>query len=131
MNPFDDITIDSKAFSYRDLTGQDKWTAWTPVFTSLTVIGATAYTARYRINGKQCSFQVQFSAATSIASTAGTTYLALPFTAKGLNGIAVMTNGTTNVAVGVCHIDVANSRCYLPTQLASGNVFHACGSFEI
>lgn len=130
-NAFEDITVDNKSFSWRDLLGQDRWSAWTPVFTGLTVVGASAYVARFRIVGRACQFQVQLSAATSIASTAGTTYLVLPFTAKGLNGIAVMTNGTTNIAVGVCHMDATNSRCYLPTQLASGNTFHLCGSFEV
>ena len=131
MNAFDELVVDVKSFAYQDLIGQDRWTSWTPVFTGLTVVGATTYSARYRIMGKSCQFQVQLSAATSIASTAGTTYLALPFSAKGLSGIAVMTNDTSNVAVGTCHLDVANSRCYLPTQLASANVFHLCGSFEV
>lgn len=131
MNQFDDRVVQEQSFSFTDLIGQDRWTQWTPIFGSLTVVGATAYVGRYRLQGKQCEFQVKFSAATSIASVAGTDYLNLPFTAMGLSGIAVMTNQTTNVAVGVCHIDVANSRCYLPAQVASGNTFNLCGSFEV
>ncbi len=131
MNAFDDISIDPRAFAYRDLIGQDKWTAFVPAFTGLTVVGATAYLARYRIIGKECQFQVKFSAATSVASVAGTTYLTLPFTAKGLTGIAVMTDATTNIAVGLGHIDVTNSRCYLPAQVASADVFNLTGSFEV
>lgn len=131
MNELDDVKLDDSSFSYFDLQGRDRWTAWTPVFTSLTVVGATTYLARFRIVGKQCFFQVTLLAATSIASTAGSTYLALPMTAKGLSGYAVMTNATTNVAVGVGHIDVTNSRMYLPAQLASGNTFHLAGSFEV
>ena len=131
MNPFDDAVIDPASFANRDLLGQDKWTPFTPVFGALTVVGATSYTGRGRFVGKSFEFQVKFSAATSIASVAGTDYLTLPFPAKGLAGIAVMTNDTTNVAVGVCHIDVATSRCYLPAQVASGNVFNLCGSFEV
>src|SRR3990167_5236058 len=130
-NIFDDKQIDQKAFAYRDLLSLDRWESFTPVFGSLTVIGATTYTGRYRIVGRSVQFQVQFSAATSIASVAGTDYLTLPIAAKGLSGIATMTNDTTNVAVGVCHIDTATSRCYLPTQTASANVFHLAGSFEI
>lgn len=126
-----DQEIDEKSFAWRDLLSLDQWDTFTPVFGALTVVGATSYSGRYRFVGRQCQFQVQFSAATSIASTAGVDYLNLPMTAAGLSGIAVMTNNTTNIAVGVCHVDVATSRCYLPTQGASGNVFNICGSFEI
>ena len=123
--------VDEKSFAYRDLKSQDVWQSFTPVFGSLTVVGATSYTGRYRIVGRSVQFQVQFSAATSIASAAGTDYLTLPITAKGLSGMAVMTNDTTNVSVGVCHLDVATSRCYLPAQVASGNTFKLCGWYEI
>lgn len=131
MNYFDGVTLDEKSFAIRDLLGIDRWESFTPIFGSLTVVGATNYTGRYRIVGKQIQFQVKFSAATSIASTAGTDYLNLPAAAKGVAGIATMTNDTTNIAVGVCHIDTTTSRCYLPTQAASGNVFTLCGSYEI
>lgn len=131
MNQLDDMQLDDTSFAMRDILGQDRWTAWTVVFGSLTVVGATTYVGRYRIVGRQCFFQVKFSAATSIASVAGTDYLTLPFTAMGLTGSAVMTNDTTNVAVGNCHIDVATSRCYLPAQVASGNTFNLAGWFEV
>lgn len=121
---------DQTSFAYRDLTGQDLWLAFTPVFGSLTVVGATTYTGRYRVVGRSLQFQVLFSAATSIASVAGTDYLTLPVASKGLAGIATMTNDTSNVAVGVCHIDTTNSKCYLPAQAASGNTFTICGSYE-
>ena len=131
MNEFDDVTLDDSSFSYNDVQGKDRWRIWTPVFGSLTVVGATTYVGRYRIIGKQCQFQVKFSAATSIASVAGTDYLNLPFTAMGLTGMATMSNDTSNVAVGICHIEVATSKCYLPAQVASGNTFNLCGSFEV
>lgn len=122
--------VDFGSFSYQDSVGRDKWTPFDPVFGSLTVVGATSYTGRYRVIGKSVQFQVKFSAATSIASVAGTDYLTLPINASGLCGMAVMTNDTTNVSVGVCHLDVSTSRCYLPTQTASGNVFNICGWYE-
>jgi hypothetical protein len=81
-----DQNLNQNSFSYRDLMGQDTWTSFTPSFTSLTAVGATSYTGRYRIVGRQCQWQVQASAATSIASTAGTTYLSLPVAAKGVAG---------------------------------------------
>lgn len=130
-NDFDGLSLDKRGFAFLDLLGQDRWTAWTPVFGSLTVVGATSYTGRYRIVGRSCEFQVQFSAATSIASTAGTDYLNLPFTAAGLAGIGIMQNITTNVSVGNCTINVAQSKCFLPAQAASGNTFTIKGDFEI
>jgi hypothetical protein len=131
MAAIDDDQIDKKSFSWNDMVGQSKWSDWSPVFGSLTVVGATSYFGRYRIVGRSVEFQVKFSAATSIASTAGTDYLNLPITAAGYAGTAAMTNDTTNIAVGLCHIDVSTSRCYLPTQAASGNVFMLCGAYEI
>lgn len=121
---------DFQRFSSRDEVGGDKWTAFTPTFTSLTVVGATSYSGRHRKVGRLVEFQVQLSAATSIASTAGTTYMSLPTTCKGIAGLVAMTNKTTNVSVGLGHIDTTNSRCYLPTQAASGNVFTIFGSYE-
>jgi hypothetical protein len=131
VNDLDDQPLDKSSFSYRDIRGFDRWENFTPVFGSLTVVGATSYSGRLRFVGRKLEFQVKFSAATSIASVAGTDYLNLPVAAQGLSGIAVMTNDTTNVAVGVCHIDVATSRCYLPAQAASGNTFNICGSYEV
>ena len=125
-----DVDADESSFAFRDLTDTDVWTNFDPVFGSLTVVGATSYSGRFRIVGRQMFFQVQFSAATSIASTAGTDYLNLPIGAQGLAGAATMTNDTTNIAVGTCHVDVATSRCYLPTQVASGNVFNIAGWIE-
>ena len=123
--------LDETSFAFLDITSQDAWKTWTPVFGSLTVVGATSYTGRYHIEGKVLRFQVRFSAVTSIASTAGTDYLNLPIASKGIGGMAVMTNATTNIAVGVCHIDATNSRAYLPTQGASANTFNLAGWYEI
>jgi hypothetical protein len=121
---------DETSFAYRDLHGIDRWEEFT-VSASLTVVGTPTYTGRYRFVGKQCFFQVSLVSDTSIASTAGTDYVVLPVTAKGVAGMAAMTDDVTNVAVGQCHIDVATSRCYVPTQGASGNTFTVAGWFEI
>ena len=131
MNELDNQVLQKQSFSYLDILGQDKWTAWTVVFGSLTVVGATTYTGRLRVVGKSCQIQVKFSAATSIASVAGTDYLTLPIAAQGLAGFGVMTNDTTNVAVGLCHLDVATSRLYLPAQVASANVFNLYSEYEV
>tara|TARA_R110000868_G_scaffold19561_3_gene84210 strand:- start:2340 stop:2735 length:396 start_codon:yes stop_codon:yes gene_type:complete len=131
MNQFDNIEIDRASFAFGNLIGQDRWLPFTVTFGSLTVVGAPSYFGRFRVMGKKCEFQVKFSAATSIASVAGTDYLTLPIAAKGYSGIATMTNDTTNVAVGICHIDTSTSRCYLPAQTVSGNTFTIAGSYEI
>ncbi len=128
MNP---ELVNSGGFADRDLKGIDRWETFTPVFGSLTVVGATAYTGRLRIVGKSVEGQVKFSAATSIASVAGTDYLTLPIAAGGIAGFGVMTNDTTNVAVGLCHLDVTTSRLYLPTQVASASVFTLYFTYEI
>ena len=131
MNDLDDITLQKQSFAYRDIIGQDGWEAFVPVFTSLTVIGATTYVGRFHITGRQCHFQITLLAATSIASTAGTTYMSLPLLATGITGMGVMDNATTRVTVGGGSIDVTNSRYYLPAQLASGNTFAIAGWFEV
>ena len=130
MNELQNKSIDTTSFAYRDLLSVDRWESFTPSF-SLTVVGTPVYVGRYRIVGRQLQFQVSLGATTSIASVAGTNYMTLPVPANGITGVAVMTNDTTNIAVGLCHIDVTNSRCYLPSQAASGNAFVLAGWYEI
>ena len=129
MNELDDLLLAKESFSFNDIQGRDSWEVWTVVYsfataTSLTVVG------RYKVVGKMCFWQVK-SSGTSLETTAGTSYIDLPITAKGYGGMGAMTNDTTNVAVGVGHIDVANSRFYPPTQSASGNTFTFSGFNEI
>jgi hypothetical protein len=121
--------ISASSFSYRDIQGQDKWSAWTPVY-SFTTATALTVTGRFKVVGRQCFFQVK-STGTSLATTAGTDYIALPLTAVGFGGMGVMSNDTANTAVGVGHIDVTNSRFYPPSQGASGNDFIFAGWFEV
>jgi len=123
------INVRPESFAYRDLAGIDRWTTWTPTYSFTTATSLTV-TGRFRVVGRQCFFQVK-STGTSLATTAGTDYIALPLTAAGLGGAGVMTNDTTNVAVGTGHIDVANSRFYPPAQVASGNDFIFAGWFEV
>lgn len=120
-------------FSWRDLNGKDRWESFSPTFGSLTIVGAPTYTGRLRVIGRKCEFQVQFLAATSIASVAGTDYLTLPITAntQSLTGGATMQNLATNVAVGTCVITVSTNACYLPAQAASGSLFGLTGSYEV
>lgn len=123
---------DNDSFAWHDIIGDERWFSFTPVPVSLTVVGAASYSGRWRGVGRSTQFQMQLSAATSIASTAGTTYVPLPVTpAKGLAGMAVMTDATTGIAVGLCHIDITNSRVYLPALSASGDTFNVFGEYEV
>ena len=123
--------VDEKSFAYRDITDQDRWESFTPSFTSLEASGTTSYSGRLRIVGASLQFQATLRASTAIRSSAGEAFMVLPITAQGLSGIATMTNDTSNVAAGTCHIDVATSRAYLPTLVASANTFTVAGWFEI
>jgi hypothetical protein len=131
MNALDGLSLDPASFAMRDLQGQDVWTEFTPVFGSLTVVGATSYSGRYRFVGRECEFQVQFSAATSIASVAGTTSMETPAAAKGFGGTITMHDLTTNNEVGSGPIKASNSRAYLPLQPVSSDTFLLKGSFEV
>lgn len=130
-NAFDGVLVNIDSFSYRDLTQQDRWIEFTPSFTNLTVVGTPTYTGRFRIAGKQCQFQATLVSTTSVESTAGSTYLLLPVTARGIAGLAVMSNNSTYIAVGLCHIDPSNGRCYLPTHPASNSTFSVTGFYEV
>lgn len=122
-----DMQIDETSFAHRDMIGQDARHSFTPVFTGLTVVGATNYSGRYRFVGIQCFFDAQVSAATSIESVAGTTYMNLPSSAKGFGGVVRMYDATTKNEVGGGVIDSDNSRAYLPLQPASSDVFVISG----
>ena len=129
FNPFDEKQVEEASFSYHDLLGQDRWNSWAVTYsfataTSLTVVG------RFKVVGRQCFWQVQ-SSGTSLATTAGTSYIALPIPAKGYSGIVNMYNATTNINVGTSGVDVTNSRAHLPSQIASANTFAFWGTYEV
>lgn len=121
--------IRKESFAARDLYGQDKWDTWTPSYSFATATSLTV-TGRYRIVGKQCFWQVK-STGTSLETTAGTSYIDLPIPAVAIGGSGQMSNDTTNIAVGVGHVDVANSRFYPPTQTASADDFTFSGWYEV
>ena len=127
----DDPSINQQGFAYADLLGLDKWGAWTPTRTSWTDVGTPTVTALFRAVGRQCFFQIKVVPSTSVATTAGTSYVSLPIAANGIGGDASMVNRTSNVAVGSCVIDETNSRLYVPTQAASGNTFTLSGWYQI
>lgn len=125
------LSLKKENFAYKDLIGQDQWVEWTPVRTSWTDVGTPTVTARYRVVGRQCFFQIKVVPGTTVATTAGTSYINLPQTATGLAGSGEMQNATTFVAIGTCVIDKTNSRLYVPSQAATGNTILLSGWFEI
>ena len=132
MNVFDDLPLQVKAWAYKNLLGQDRWeTNWTPVGTGFTNVGTPTLTGRFRLPGRKCEFQVKIVPATTTATVAGTSYIALPVAAAGIAGGGVMENTTTNVAIGTCSFDITNSRVYLPAQAATGNTMTIYGSYEV
>ena len=118
-------------FADRDLKGIDQWTTWTPARTGWTDVGTPTVTGRYRIVGKKGEAQIKVVPGTTCATTAGTSYVGLPITAKGIAGHGSMTNISTLIAVGVCVVDVTNSRVYVPTQAATANTLTIWVEWEV
>ena len=109
------------------------WTTWTPTRTDWTDVGSPTVTARYCQIANLVSFQIKVVPSTTVATTAGTSYISLPVSAgaSALAGEASMMNITTLIAVGTCALDIANSRCYVPSQLATGNTLTISGAYEV
>lgn len=140
------MLINQQGFAWRDLLGQDRWqyrteadVGYTTQFTT-TNVGTPTYKMRWRVVGKQCFFQATIDSGTTIATTAGISYMVLPIVSRdisgnvlpvGLTGMGTMTNGVTNIAIGVCHINVTLGRCYLPTQAAIADELHIAGWYEV
>ena len=129
MNELDNEPIDKTSFAFNDLRGRDGWQTFTVTYsfataTSLTVIG------RCKFVGRMCFWQVQ-SSGTSIATTAGASYIDLPIPAKGFGGVTQMFNDTANTGVAGGGISVSDSRYYPPTQAASADTFTFSGWYEI
>ena len=129
MNEFDNLTLDKRSFAYRDLLGEGKWETWTVTYSFATATNLTV-SGRFLVIGNLCFFQVK-STGTSLATTAGTSYIDMPVTAKGYGGQGMMANDTTHVNVGTGNVAVSNSRFYPPTQGASGNDFIFSGFYEV
>ena len=117
-------------FALRDLLGMDRWETWTPVRTRWTDVGTPTVTGRWHSIVRETKIQVKVVPGTTVATTAGTSYIALPRPAVGLCGDGSMMNITTLIGVGDCAIDVTNSRIYVPAQLATGNTLTIAAWYE-
>lgn len=118
-------------FVAREGNGRDAWETWSPNRGGWTDVGSPTVAGRWQQRGRLVLAQVRVTPETTCATTAGTSYVALPIAATGFGGCFVMVNATTNVAVGVCVVDVANSRIYVPTQSATGNTLVITGWYEV
>lgn len=109
------------------------WQSFTPARTGWTDVGTPTVTGRYRRIGHTCFVQVKVVPETTCAATAGTSYVTLPVAvgAGSLSGFGEMMNATTLVAVGVCVVDTANSRVYVPSQVATGNTLTIWAEYEV
>jgi hypothetical protein len=119
-----------------DINGSTNFTAWTsytPTRTGWTDVGTPTVTARYCQVRNVVFFQIKVVPATSVATVAGTSYVSLPasINASALGGDGSMVNDTTFVSVGNCVFDVSNSRCYVPSQTATGNTLSISGWYEV
>lgn len=112
--------------------GAEAWAAFTVTRTGWTDVGSPTVTGRYCTVGNVVFFQVKVVPGTTVASVAGTSYFALPVAAGGssFGGDGSMVDLTTFINVGNAVIDAANSRCYTPTQTATGDTLEICGWFE-
>lgn len=110
---------------------QMAWTPFTAVRTGWTDVGAPTVTARYSQIKNVCYVQVKVVPNTSVATTAGTSYIDLPLPAFGFTGTGGMSDLTTFIGIGDCVVDAATSRVYVPTQLATADTLAVACWFEV
>ncbi len=114
------------------MRGLDRWeTLWAPVRIGWTDVGVPTVTARFRIVGKQFFFQVRVVPSTTVATAAGTSYIVSAINMAGLGGDGNMVDSTTLIAIGACAFDIPNSRIYVPSQVATGDIITIAGWHEI
>ena len=135
-NPLLNTSVSSilEAQSFRprpDVVSRMAWTPFTAARTGWTDVGAPTVTARYSQIKNVCYFQIKVVPATSVATAAGTSYVNLPLTAFGFTGSGNMSDLTTLIGIGDCVIDAANSRVYVPTQIATADILSVAGWFEV
>ena len=124
--------LEAQVFRARpDVISRTAWTPFTAARTGWTDVGVPTVTARYSQIKNVCYFQVNIVPDTTVATTAGTSYIALPLTAFGFTGSGNMSDLTTLIGIGDCVIDAATSRIYVPTQIATADTLAVSGWFEV
>jgi len=90
----------------------DTGNVFTPVFTDLVSVGTPTLTGvYYKIGQNLCYYSVTITPATSVTSTAGTTYFNFPLTLK-TNGACLAVSGLLGSNAGMA--DAATNRIYIP-----------------
>ena len=119
-----------QSFVAREGSGRDLWETFTVTRTGWTDVGTPTVVGRYHQVGRAVEGTIEVTPSTSVATTAGTSYVELPITAAGY-GSGSMQNVSTNIAIGACVVDRTNSRLYVPTQAATGNTLVIWFSYEV
>lgn len=107
---------------------------WTPTWTGLTVVGAPTYAGRYTRIGNIVFVIVEITAggANTTASTAGVTFINnLPFTAAQYSSSVLVSNISTDIAIGAGHIRAAAAIVLTPTWAATNANIVISGWYEI
>jgi len=96
---------------------------YTPTATSFTVVGTPTYAGRYTKIGRLVTVTISCTSTTSIASTANTSYLSLPFASSiaSSGSWTCTSSSSTGISNGVGYVE--NSRCYPPTWAANAAVY--------
>jgi hypothetical protein len=101
---------------------------WTPNLTNMTVVGSPTVAGTYTKIGRMVYFECRVSA-TSIASTAGTSYISgLPFTAGQVSAFIAI-NASSSVALGSGQVN--GTFLYTPTFAPLGATISCSGSYEV
>ena len=124
--------LEAQVFRARpDVISRTAWTPFTAVRTGWTDVGAPTVTARYSQVKNVCYVQVKIVPDTSVATTAGASYIDLPLPAFGFTGTGGMSDLTTFIGIGDCVVDAATSRVYVPTQIATADTLAIACWFEV
>lgn len=118
-----------------ELVFYEPTTAFTPAFTSLTLVlggGSVAYTGVYVRIGELVQWQVKITTAggATTASTAGTTFISnLPFTQSDIDTTCTARNATSGASLGVGGGTVTTKSMYTPTWAATANTIVISGCY--
>ena len=101
---------------------------WTPNLTNMTVVGSPAVAGTYTRIGRLVYIECRVSS-TSIASTAGTSYISgLPFAAVQVSSFIAI-NASSSVALGSGQVNV--TILYTPSFSATAATISCSGSYEV
>ena len=115
--------------------GQVTVGTWFPTYTNLTVVlgtGSVGKAGSYTKVNNVVFYTIRISCTgtATTASTAGSTYFDLPVV-PGYDDTVSVSNGTTNIGLGIGHLDSTNKRCYPCSWTATGNYIVISGKYEV